>query len=123
MVQANLTELSRNFENYQLQNNTQAEYLHPISDKLSRLLEDTDEYLKFMNQFEASKSKLLKVSSYKLENYGSRSVGEIVREINVAAQRCKLQIINKSKIPQEDKIAIVEEFKSLQTAIEKVARF
>ena len=76
-----------------------------------------------MNQFEASKSKLLKVSSYKLENYGCMSVGEIVREINVAAQRCKLQIINKSKIPQEDKIAIVEEFKSLQTAIEKVARF
>lgn len=35
----------------------------------------------------------------------------------MAAQRCKLQIINKAKIPQEDKLAIVEEFKTLQLCI------
>jgi hypothetical protein len=56
--------------------------------------------MKFMSQFEASKSKLMKISSYKIENYTDKPIGEIVREINIAAQRCKMQIINKSKIPQ-----------------------
>lgn len=61
-----------------------------------------------MNQFEASKNKLIKISNYKLENYNYSNIGEIAREINIAAQRCKVQIINKSKIPQEDRTAIVE---------------
>ncbi len=59
----------------------------------------------------------MKISSYKIDSYTDRPIGEIVREINIAAQRCKMQIINKSKIPQEDKSAIVEEFKTLQGSI------
>lgn len=52
---------------------------------------------------------MIKIGNYKLEtNNYSCNIGEIVREINIAAQRCKLQIINKAKIPQEDKNAIVE---------------
>lgn len=62
-----------------------------------------------MSQFEASKSKIIQIGNYKLDTHtnGYNNIGEIVREINIAAQRCKLQIINKSKIPQQDKIAIV----------------
>jgi hypothetical protein len=106
-----------------LQNNNQVGYLQPISEKLSHLLADSDEYVRFMNQFEMSKSKLMKISAFKLENYIDKPVGEIVREINIAAQRCKMQIINKSKVSQEDKTSIVEEFKTLQGAIEKIIRF
>ena len=75
-----------------------------------------------MNNFEASKSKLIKIGNYKLDNYSRNYLGDAVREINVAANRCKLQIINKSKISQEEKAGIVEEFKKLQMAIEKVNR-
>jgi DNA-directed RNA polymerase subunit H (RpoH/RPB5) len=121
-LQTSLSELSRNFETYQLQNNNQVGYLQPISEKLAHLLADSDEYARFMNQFEISKNKLMKISASKLQNYADKPIGELVREINIAAQRCKMQILNKAKVSQEDKASIVEEFKTLQGAIEKIIR-
>ena len=106
-LQQNVTEISRSFENYQLQNNNQASYMQPIIEKLQKIFKETDSYTKFMNQFEASKNKLIKIGNFKVDNYGANYAGEAVRDINIAAQRCKLQILNKSKISQEEKTAIV----------------
>jgi hypothetical protein len=75
-----------------------------------------------MSQYEANKNKLLKLSSHKIENYEEKFIGEAVRELNIASQKCKTSIINKFKLAQDDKIAIVNEFKSLQIAIEKISR-
>lgn len=91
--------------------------MQPIAQKVNKLLADSEEYLKFMNQFEANKNKILKISNYKLSNATQKTHAQIGREINIAAQKCKLQIINKFKIPQEDKNAIVDEFKTFQGSI------
>lgn len=75
-----------------------------------------------MSQYETNKNKLLKLSSHKIENYGEKFIGDAVRQLNIASQKCKTNIINKFKLSQDDKIAIVNEFKSFQHAIEKISQ-
>lgn len=76
-----------------------------------------------MNNFETSKSRLVKMASNKVEQgYSENIEGEAIRQLNIVLQKCKMQILNKFKGPASDKQAIVEEFKKLQTAIEKIKR-
>ena len=78
-LQQSITEVSRNFENFQLQNNNQASYMQPIIEKLQKMFQEAESYTKFMNQFEASKNKLIKIGNFKVDSYGGGYTGDAVR--------------------------------------------
>lgn len=94
--------------------------MKPMLQKLTEMSKNSQDYSRFLSVFENSKNKLMKISSTKIENYEQKFLGDAIRQINIASQKCKLQIINKFKVTPEDKMAIVEEFKKLQIAIEKI---
>ena len=78
-IQGNLTELSKSFEDYQEKNNNHTNYLSPILERLKIISAESKNYSKFMEQYENNKSKLLKVSNYKIEHYEEKFLGDAIR--------------------------------------------
>ena len=75
-----------------------------------------------MSQSENNRNKLLKISNNKIQGYDEKFMGSAIREMNIASQKCKLQILNKFNLSEENKKTVIDEFKLLQIALEKISK-
>jgi hypothetical protein len=97
--------------------------LLPSAGKLKEVMQSIGELRAIGKDYEASKAKLLRITNpARLDQQDYERTCEVARELGIAINKVKIQVLNRLGLPTEVKTGLLEGLKGLQAVAEKLSR-